>query len=121
MNILGRVAVFPTLPESIERLEELAYNLWWSWKASAQALWRDLDPELWETIYHNPVKFLRDVGQEKLEAAANDAAYLEKYEQVFAAFDHYLTCEDTWFKRTYAAHEQDGMSIAYFSAEFGLH
>ena len=121
LNILGRVAVFPTLPESIQRLEELAYNLWWSWKHEAQALWRDIDPELWETVYHNPIKFLRDVAQEKLEAAANDAAYQQKYEQVFAKFDHYMTCEDTWFKRTYPEHERDGMQIAYFSAEFGLH
>lgn len=121
MNILGRIAVFPTLPQSINRLEELAYNLWWSWKREAQALWRDIDPLLWQQVYHNPIKFLRDVAQEKLEEAANDARYQQAYEEVFAEFDHYMACQDTWFKRTYPQHVNDGMEIAYFSAEFGLH
>src|SRR5262245_43235973 len=94
LNILGRVAVFPTLPDPIERLEELAYNLWWSWTPEAQALWSDIDPDLWEAIYHNPIKFLRDVAQAKLDAAAKDAGYLQRYEQVLAAFDQYMLCED---------------------------
>ncbi len=121
MNILGRIAVFPTLPQSINRLEELAYNLWWSWKREAQALWREIDSELWEEVYHNPIKFLRDVAQEKLEEAANDARYQQAYQQVFAEFDEYMTCQDTWFKRTYPEQVDNGMEIAYFSAEFGLH
>ncbi|MBA3531383.1 MAG: alpha-glucan family phosphorylase [Ardenticatenales bacterium] len=121
MNILGRVSVFPTLPEPIQRLEELAYNLWWAWTPEAQALWKGLDPALWESIYHNPVKFMRDVSQEKLNAAATDATYLKNYAQVTAAFDEYMAAGNSWFKHTYPEHAKDGMQIAYFSAEFGLH
>ncbi len=60
MNVLGRVAVFPTLPQRISRLFDLAYNLWWSWTPDAQALYADLDPELWHKVNHNPVRQLAD-------------------------------------------------------------
>ena len=46
MNILGRISVFPKLPENISRLQELAYNLWWSWNPDAQALFTTLDLSL---------------------------------------------------------------------------
>ncbi|MDQ4075976.1 MAG: alpha-glucan family phosphorylase, partial [Chloroflexota bacterium] len=121
MNILGQVSVFPKLPERIERLDELAYNLWWSWTPEAQELWIEIDPELWEEVNHNPVKFLRDVSQEKLNNAAQSAHYLHQYDAVMAAFDQYMAREDTWFERAYPEHYQDAMCVAYFSAEFGLH
>jgi starch phosphorylase len=115
------VAVFPTLPESIKRLEELAYNLWWSWTPKAQVLWSDIDPQLWEAVYHNPVKFLRSVAQEKVADVASDADYLQKYNDVLVTFDEYMAGEETWFERAYPQYQRDSMLIAYFSAEFGLH
>jgi glycogen phosphorylase len=121
LNILGRISVFPTVPEAIARLEELAYNIWWSWNSSAQALWRDVDPQLWEEVNHNPVKFLREVSQDRLDRAAEDTNYLMQYESILAAFDHYMAAEDTWFPQAYPDHKDDDMVIAYFSAEFGLH
>ncbi|MCB0078865.1 MAG: DUF3417 domain-containing protein, partial [Anaerolineales bacterium] len=121
MNILGRISVFPTLPARISRLEELAYNLWWSWTPEAQALWSQIDPALWEAIYHNPVKFLRDVDQQKVESAAKDDAYLQGYDAVMTAFDQYMAAENSWFDRTCPAELKEAMCIAYFSAEFGLH
>ncbi len=121
LNILGRVSVYPSLPERIGRLEELAYNLWWSWTPEAQALWDQMDPFLWNEVYHNPVKFLRLVSQEKLNQAAEDTRYLHQYDSVLAEFDQYMSGENSWFGQAHAGHERDGMSIAYFSAEFGLH
>ncbi len=38
MHLIGKVSVFPKLPDNISRLHELAYNLWWSWETEAQAL-----------------------------------------------------------------------------------
>ncbi len=121
MNILGRVSVFPKLPERIGRLEELAYNLWWSWTPEAQALWIHVDSALWEEIYHNPIKFLRDVSQDKLNVAAQDPHYLQQYDAVFTSFDQYMSCKDTWFENDFPDLYQGAMSIAYFSAEFGIH
>jgi starch phosphorylase len=120
MKLIGTVSVLPKLPKEIGRLHELAYNLWWSWEMQAQDLYAQIDPELWEMTNHNPVKFLRAVQQEKLNAAAADDAYLASYAAVLARFDEYMSPDTkTWFK-TYHADKRDQV-IAYFSAEFGLH
>ncbi|MCB0065203.1 MAG: alpha-glucan family phosphorylase [Caldilineaceae bacterium] len=120
MRTIGRISVFPKLPSSIARLQELAYNLWWSWEPDAQALYATIDPDLWEATNHNPVKFLRQVHQRRLDAVAEDAAYGRNYQAVMANFDAYMAADSpSWFNKVHAG-KRDGV-IAYFSAEFGLH
>jgi len=120
VKVFGRMTVFPIMPSRISRLYELAYNLWWSWHPEALALYRELDPDLWEETGHNPVRFLCSVEPRRLEQAANDTAYLEQYESVLNDFDHYMHPRtETWFSKTYP--ELTDQTIAYFSAEFGLH
>jgi starch phosphorylase len=127
MNLISRISVFPKLPPELSRLRELAYNLWWSWEYEAQALFARLDPALWTATNHNPVKFLRNVHQERLNQAAADPDYLAAYHAVLAEFDAYMhPAGNTWWERQAATLNdqgkgwQDGV-IAYFSAEFGLH
>ncbi len=119
MKMSSADLLFTPIPQRIARLRELAYNLWWSWHPEAQELYRQIDPELWEQDYHNPVDFLRDVRQRRLEAAAANPDYLRRYDQVLDSFDRYMSAHDSWFARTYPA--ASGQMIAYFSAEFGLH
>ncbi len=119
MNLLGRISVFPALPARLSRLDELAHNLWWSWNHEAQELFRFLDADLWERIYHNPVKLLSLIDQRRLESVARDEAFLARFDAVMAHLDAYLNPESTWFADTYA--NLAGEVIAYFSAEFGLH
>lgn len=119
MNIIGKISVFPRLPAAIERLHDLAFNLWWSWETEAQALFGSIDPAQWEAVNHNPVKLLRTVHQEKLDAAAANPEFLNAYQSVLGAFDRYMAPDArTWFSSTYA--EKKNQVIAYFSAEFGL-
>ncbi len=45
--------VFPNhyhLPKRIERLGELAYNLWWVWNSTGLRLYLQLDRRLWENV-----------------------------------------------------------------------
>ncbi len=119
MNIFGTLSVFPQVPTRLHRLPELAYNLWWSWNPDAQALFATMDESLWDAVSHNPVKFLREVSQERLNEAAGDAALAARYDAVMAEFDAYMNPASTWFARTYP--DQLSQTIAYFSAEFGLH
>src|SRR5947209_4994434 len=109
------------MPARISRLYELAYNLWWSWHPEARALYRKLDPSLWEEVGHNPVRFLSEVQPRLLEQATNDTVYLEHYDDVLRDFDHYMHpgIDETWFSQTYP--ELTNQVIAYFSAEFGIH
>ena len=103
MKTLGHVSVYSAPDPKIARLAELAYNLWWSWNPDAQALYEDIDPELWKQVNHNPVKFLRLVSQGRLDAAASDPSYLARYEAVMRAFDAYMNPEpgSTWYARHY--------------------
>jgi starch phosphorylase len=119
LNIRSADLLFTPIPERIARLRDLAYNLWWTWHPEAQDLYRHIDADLWEEDYHNPVDFLRDVRQRKLEEAAANPEYLAEYDRVMAAFDRYMAAEDTWYRRTFG--NANEVTIAYFSAEFGLH
>lgn len=107
------------LPARLARLGELAYNLWWTWHPDARRLFQDIDPDAWERVYHNSVKFLREVSAEKLRAASEDTNYLKRFDAILAAFDAYLQSKTSWFEATYP-YLAEG-PIAYFSAEFGLH
>lgn len=119
MKILGRMAVFPTIPQRIGRLHELAYNLWWTWNASAQALYASIDPDLWEHTEHNAVRMLLEATPERLAKLAKDRTFVARYEAVLGEFDAYMRSENTWFNQTYPRYKN--RVTAYFSAEFGLH
>jgi glycogen phosphorylase len=106
------------LPRRINRLGELAYNLWWTWNPYAQRLFYKIDFALWERLNHNPLRFLRSVGRFEVNAAAQDPVYLEMYDRAFANFDAYLKAKDTWYSTCKNRCKND---LAYFSMEFGLH
>lgn len=112
------LSVIPRIPREISRLDEIAYNFWFSWHRPAQELFYRINDPLWEEVYHNPVKFLLRVQPKELEMAATDQAYLELYQRVISDFDKYLNAS-SWYNDRYPGHA--GQVIAYFSAEFGLH
>jgi len=109
----------PYLPNRLKKLGDLAYNLWFSWHTHALYLFELLDPTLWENVYRNPVKLLHEIEPQRLDEMANDKSYLERYDRVIEAFDHYMEKKDTWFAKYYPDHT--GKKIAYFSMEFGIH
>jgi starch phosphorylase len=119
VKVLGRLAVFPTIPQRISRLHELAYNLWFTWNADAQALYAAIDPALWAACEHNPVRLLEAVAPDRLSALAEVGEFLGRYDRVLARFDAYMHPESTWYSRAHG--DTATRTIAYFSAEFGLH
>ena len=108
-----------SLPRRINRLGELAYNLWWTWNPDSQRLFSRIDKELWESTYHNPVLFLRQVERARLNSATNNRYYLEYYDRIFRSFDRYMKADETWFTTKHP--DLRHRPIAYFSMEFGLH
>src|SRR5713101_8197564 len=109
---------FPQIPERIERLEELAYNLKWSWDYRARLLFKRLDPDLWKNTQHNPVKLLHDIDPVRLTFAARDPDFLREYEVTMKGLDRATRRTDKWFPREFPDLAKE--PIAYFSAEFGL-
>jgi len=119
MKFVGTVKIVPEIPENIRRLKELSYNMWWCWNPEAVQLYKSIDEDLWERVCHNPVKFLLEVTQEKLEKASKSKSYQELYAKVFRDFDFYMKGENTSFKKNFSDLSKD--LIAYFSAEYGIH
>ena len=118
MYIFNRVTVVPQLPQRINKLSEIANNLWWSWNTEYLRLFEVMDPDLWEASEKNPVKFLKMISQERIEKVINDQEFLKKYDRVVENYDNYMNSKNTWFTKNYPNNQKD--LIAYFSAEYGL-
>ena len=108
--------VVPTLPEPLKPLNELAYNLRWTWNHETVALFERLDPTLWEATNHNPVLLLRTVDQTRLDQAAADEEYVRLLDNSLAELSTYL--DGTQVEEPALTHEAG--RVGYFSAEFGL-
>jgi glycogen phosphorylase len=105
--------VRPNIPKTLEPLEEIANNLWYSWSFPAILLFTRLDYDVWLESNMNPVRTLSSVSQERLEELAADDSFLAALASVHEKLKSYLTGE-TWY---------DGRTvgtIAYFSMEYGL-
>ena len=118
MYVFNRITVNPQLPKRINKLGEIANNLWWSWNSEFLKLFKRIDNDLWENSFKNPVKFLKHVSQERLEAVSKDIMFLKDYDKVVENFEDYMKSKNTWFSNKYPNNKND--LIAYFSAEYGL-
>jgi len=104
------------LPPALERLRELAYDLWWSWSPLAPRLFSWIDPEHWRR-YHNPVQILINVEPQQWMRLLADPEFRRAYEAVIRSWDEYRT-RARWFDSQL---EALGGPVAYFSMEFGIH
>jgi starch phosphorylase len=99
-----------------EALIDLALDLRWSFNHSADQLWGQLDPDLWE-MTHNPWVLLQTVSRERLQTVTSDPAFQKlladlRRDKLFAEES------EAWFQKT---HPRSGVSsVAYFSMEFML-
>ncbi len=118
MPSVHNFTVLPTLPESLKDLEIIAKNMFWSWNYEFTELFKRIDGNLWTACDHNPVKFIGNISQAKLEELAQNQGFLHELQQATEKLKSYLD-EPTWFEKVCAKCTEP--VIAYFSAEFGLH
>ena len=111
--------VNPQLPERLERLEELANNLWYSWDRPTRGLFVSLSHPLWKASNHNPKAFLKRADQKRLEATAENPVFLGALNRVLSAYDTYHEMPNMAHVHGRPFREDD--LIAYFCAEFGFH
>jgi starch phosphorylase len=109
---------YPPLPERLQGLGDLAYNLWWSWQVEARNLFRDLGLQAWRASGHNPIRMLAMLPAEVLKEAASDPQYVRRYEAVMARMQAEIGTNKGWFSETYS---KPAAPLAYMSAEYGLH
>src|SRR5688572_17150877 len=115
-NSVFALQVSPTIPPSLQRLDDLSRNFWFSWNPALGQLFRKLDPALWRKVEASPRLFLRSVDQTILDHAATDPAFIAEFRAIVGEFDEYLAGKPT---------PQGGLEptdlIAYFCAEYGWH
>lgn len=104
------VNVKSSIPAELDKLAEIARNIWWSWNYEATDLFRELDPDLWREVQHNPVLLLERMNYDKLETLSKDKSILKKMNEVYDKFRTYLDVEP----------DHKRASVAYFSMEYGL-
>src|SRR5438128_4601886 len=80
-----------SMPPRLNRLSELAKDLWWTWNPAAREVFRRLDYTLWRQTAHNPVLMLRNVSSDLLALAANDPDFLRAYDAALDALDRART------------------------------
>ena len=106
------------LPDRIGRLNDLAYDLWWTWNEQPRDVFRALDEQLWGFTSHNPVMLLHLVNPSRVAEAATDPAFLARYDAAMTCFDAARAATTWWDSRSL---DSSPGTIAYFSAEFALH
>ncbi|MGC2423472.1 MAG: alpha-glucan family phosphorylase [Nitrospirota bacterium] len=111
--------IFNLLPMEVEGfspLAELALDMRWSWSHATDELWRQLDPELWETT-NNPWVVLQTVSRDQIERVLADPVFRKKVDDLVQTRRQAAEAP-AWFQQT---HPRVPLTCAaYFSMEFML-
>ena len=105
------MTVKSSLPQELKCLDEIAHNLWWVWNYEARDLFRDIDPEIYHDVKHNPVLLLERLSFDRKEAIVKDKALMKRIKAVYDLFRAYIDVEP----------DKKRPSVAYFSMEYGMH
>jgi len=105
------------LPSPLRELDRLSLNYWWSWAADGAAVFRDLDPEMWEQCEHNPRRLLCETSDIRLTQMATDPVYNSRVRELAAKFDTYMMSPPALEEKGITA----ARPVAYFCAEYGVH
>lgn len=117
MKPLQIYSVIPKLPENLQGLWDLAYNLWFAWNHEVVDLFSLIDPKLWARSYGNPLWFLNNLPQGTLENLSKDDFFLERLRSVKHNQSIYLDRKGSMLPFPY---EEEQPLVAYFSLEYGL-
>ncbi len=106
----------PSENEGVDSLTELALDMRWSWNHSADEIWSQLDPDLWD-VTHNPWVVLQMVSGDRLKNALADPVFRKKVDELLKSKENTMSAA-AWFKTNYTGSPLT--CIAYFSMEFML-
>ncbi len=119
MNI-QEINVKINVPDNLKNLLEIANNLWWSFNDDAKNLFKMINPEIWEESNHNPFEVLSALSLQDMEKLAEDQIFMLLLEDVWDKYQNYLKMPK-WFGINYRNEIKENFTVAYFSAEYGLH
>ena len=105
------VTVKSHIPEALQKLDEIAHNLWWTWNPEGRELFRSLDKDLWSKVGKNPIELLNRISYKRLKEMSKDEELIARMDKVYSMFRKYMDVKPN-DKRP---------SVAYFCMEYGLY
>lgn len=116
------IYVKPQLPKKLQKLSELAQNIWSTWDTDAYRLYSRIDPYLFRKFQHNPIKLLQMIPETRLKELSQQNGFLHELDSVYNKFQNYLKYKGSYLDDSGKHQDFDtSQKIAYFSMEFGLH
>ena len=94
-------------------------NLRWSWHPETLDLFESVDPDVWRSCNHDPVRLLGAVSADRLAALARDKRFGRRLSDAADDLEEYLT-GDRWYQTASTSLPGAPTQIGYFSPEFGL-
>lgn len=116
MRAVREFNVVPAIPQPLQGLSVLASNLHWTWDRDTQAVFRSLDPVLWDQCGHDPLRLLAAITPDGWTRLAADADIVDAVRLAGERLRDAMEAP-RWF------HGREGSplaGVAYFSPEFGL-
>jgi len=114
MNL--RYSFSPKDVEGFDALSELALDMRWSWDHSADEIWREIDPTLWN-LTHNPMVVLQTVSLDRLNSVMNEPQFRNRIDELVKSKND-ANSSPAWFQQNYP--DSSLGCVAYFSMEFML-
>ncbi len=106
----------PKKQKEVNILSELALDLRWSWDHSADEIWRQLDPELWDST-HNPWAVLQTISRDKFQSVTGDPKFRRRINFLLKSMKK-SNAAPAWFQKQ---HPKSSLTcVAYFCMEFML-
>jgi starch phosphorylase len=102
------------LPAELRPLARIAFNYRWSWTPGGAAIFRDIDPPLWERSRQNPRAMLETMAASRARRLASDERYLARVVALAAGLEDDL-------RRPSSVRLAAEGPVAYFCSEFAIH
>jgi glycogen phosphorylase len=105
------------MQEILNQLNELSYNLYWTWNNDFRAIFAEINRDYWKWSQKNPVQFLRTINRNYLFDIIEKKNLKDRIHKVYREYREYLN-RDTYFGR--GKEDRDTPKIIYLSAEYGI-
>ena len=104
---------------TLESLNELSDDLWWSWNEIGRRPFAMIDPRLWDATRHSPKKMLEQSDPARLDIRLDSQEFQHAVDRAMTEREKYYE-RNTWFQRIATEDDRD-MQVAYFCSEFAIH
>ncbi len=106
------------LPKKLSGLQELVYNLRWTWDHETKLMFKSINKVLWTESNHNPIALINNLTSKDLMSLQADRGFMQQLKSAHKNLQKYMRAK-SWFENQFPE-ANSNEKIAYFCAEFGI-